>query len=68
MFTDKVQAELRRRCRNLFQGEDTGPGLRVVAVSGIEASSRAADDAKPHPLGVAAGPARFGYARCRDLD
>lgn len=63
LFARKVQAELRRRCRDLFQDEDVGPSPKVVAAADPEASSRIADDAEPHSWGAAAGSARFGYAR-----
>ena len=62
MFADKVQAELRRRCRDLFHGDDDRPGLRVVGVADQPAPPRIADYGGPHPWG-ATGAARFGYAR-----
>lgn len=63
MFADRVQAELRRRCRDLFQDEDAGPALKVVAESDLAAATRIADDVEPHPWSGSAGAARFGYAR-----
>lgn len=62
LFADKVQAELRRRCRDLFQSVDDSRSLKVVADADPEAASRIADEAEPHPWS-AAGAARFGYAR-----
>lgn len=62
MFADKVQAELRRRCGELFRNEDTGPTLKVVASSAPDTGSGIPLDALPHPFG-GAGPSRFGYAR-----
>lgn len=63
MFAERVQAELRRRCRDLFQSDNDSPGLRVVAAAYPGASSRIADDGEPHPWGTTGGAARFGYAR-----
>lgn len=63
MFADRVQAELRQRCRDLFQGEDKGSALKVVAASAPEAPERIADDVEPHPWGCSSGAARFGYAK-----
>lgn len=63
MFADEVQAELRRRCRDLFRYEYGGPTLKVVAAADPEAVATIADDGEPPPLGTAGGAARFGYAR-----
>lgn len=62
MFADKVQAELRRRCGELFRNEDASPTLKVVASSAPATASGIPIDAQPQPSG-GTGASRFGYAR-----
>lgn len=61
MFAQKVQAELHRRCRDLFRDEDGGPNLNAVAADPEPISSVADDESRPWVGSV--GAARFGYAR-----